>query len=283
MALRVAVLTDTLSPGFFFPIWCRYYGDLFGRENLHVISYEGIPKIDGSGLGSVIRLPIPWDDGTRAALFSDLVTFMLGAYDVVIRTDTDEILVVDPAVAPDLRSYLQTMEGSHCTARGFDVVQTVSEAALEPGPILAQRRFAYPNTALNKTCIVRTPVRWSPGFHWCTRPPQAGAVFLLHLKRVDVAWELRWHQEMLGRIGDNPKVPQYTRDHYSFDHEKVLKHNLFVSLLPRLTGIESWYREDLQLEFIASVQVEAGTGLQVGAYRLDEVLCAIPDAWRGLV
>jgi len=283
MVLRVAVLTDTLSPGFFFPVWCSYYGKLFGRSNLHVLTYEGGPVIQDSTLGSVIRLPIPWDDNTRAERFADLTAFMLGAYDVVIRTDTDEFLAVDPAVAPDLRTYLETTKRPYCTARGFDVTQTMGEAPLKQGPLLAQRNLAYPNSALNKTCIVRMPIRWSPGFHWCTAAPEFGPVFLLHLKRIDVEVQLRWQDEILRHIANNPKIPQHTRDHYGFDRIKILEYNLGVSMRPRLKGQDAWYRHDFQRLFRDAVALDLRSGMYAGSFGHEEVLCEVPEAWRALV
>lgn len=283
MALRVAVVTDSISDEFFFPLWRRYYGGLFGEQALHVVAYEGGARFADPTLGGVLRLPVGYEDGLRARLIGDYVATLLHAHDVVVRVDVDEFLVADPRHYPSLRHFIAAGDAPHLAARGFDVIQTVAEPPLQPGPVLAQRQWAYPNSALNKTCIVRRPRRWTPGFHWCDAAPVFGPLFMLHLKRVDMAEQFRWAAAMTGNIGANPQVGAEIKAYYRPAEAEVLKYHLDVSMRPRLKGIEAWYRDDFQQDFAASVAQNPASGMHVGRYGHDHVLCEIPDAWRGLL
>lgn len=281
--MRIAVLTDAISDQHFFPIWRSYYGGLFGEANLFVVTYAGGSKFNDETLGGVIRLPVGYDDATRASVMSDMVAALLGAYDVVVRVDADEILVVDPAAAPSLRAYIEGTNRPYYTARGFDVVQTLEEAALRPGKLLAQRRFAYPASALNKTAITRVPMHWSQGFHWCSAFPEFGPLFMLHLKRIDIEWQMQWFAQMTGNISGNPKVQQIFKDYYNPDREKILAYHRGASARPRLSGMVEWYREEHQRRFIEGITYHAKDDFYSGSYAQDMVLCEVPEAWKQLL
>ena len=283
MTARVAVVTDILSDQHFFPVWRKYYGGLFGESNLFVVTYADGPRLTDAELGGNIRLPCPWDDTVRPNVISDLVATLLAAYDVVIRVEADEMLVVDPSAAASLRDYLEATSRPYYTARGFDVIQLPGEAPLRPGPLLAQRTVAYPNTALNKTAIVRTPLHWAKGFHWCSAYPEFGPLFMLHLKCIDIDWQLAWAVEMTAKIAANRAVPQQTRDHYRPDRARIEQYHRDVGARPRLPGMAAWYRDDLQRGFLASITYMPTDDLHVGAYEHEDVLCEIPPAWRALL
>lgn len=280
MAIKVAVVTDALSDQYFFPIWRKYYGEMFGDSNLFVVTYAGGTGFAGPSLGGVLRMPVGYDDATRANVMSDLVATLLGAYDVVIRVDADEILMVDPSVAPSLREFIESSSRPYHTARGFDVIQTLDEPAMAPGPLLAQRRFAYPAGALNKTCIVRVPVHWTQGFHWCSVYPDFGPLFMLHLKRIDIDWQVEWFTRMTANIGDNPNVEQIFKEYYRPDREKIVAYHRNISNWKIQAGIESWYRHDHQSKFIRSVSYNASKDVYSGTYEHDHVLCEIPQEWK---
>lgn len=280
--MRIAVLTDAVSDQHFFPIWRRYYGSLFGDSNLFVVTYAGGSKFNDGTLGGVIRLPVGYDDATRARVVSDMACSLLGAYDVVVRVDADEMLVVDPAAAPSLKDYIENTNRPYYTARGFDVIQLPDEAPLRPGPLLAQRQVAYPASALNKTAITRVPMHWSQGFHWCSAYPEFGPLFMLHLKRIDIEWQMKWFAEMTGNIAENPKVQQIFKDYYNPDHEKIVSYHRAVGVRPRVSGMEAWYREDHQRKFLGGITYRANDDLYAGSYDQDMVLCEVPQPWKAL-
>lgn len=283
MAIRIAVLTDALSDQYFFPIWRRYYGGLFGDLNLFLVTYAGAAPFSDAGLGGVIRLPVSYDDATRATAITDLVAMLLAAYDVVVRVDVDEFLVVDPRVAPDIRTYIEATNRPYDTARGFDVVQMPDEPPLRPGLVLPQRGVAYANTALNKTAIVRTPLHWSVGFHWCSAYPECGPLFLLHLKRIDIDWQLSWVAEMTRNIAGNPAVTQEIQEYYRSDREKILEYHRGIDARPIVSGIENWYRDALQWRFFDAITYNAKDDVYYGKFEHDDALCEIPAVWKDML
>ncbi len=281
--MKVAVVSGAVSEGYFFPIWQRYYGALFGAENLFVVTYLGGSAFDAPELGGVTRLPHGFDDDKSAGVFADRVATLLRTYDAVIRVDVDEFLVVDPRVAVSLRDFLEKSNDPYYTARGFDVAQMPGEAPLVAGPLLAQRRVAYPNSALNKTVITRTPLRWSPGFHWATVPPRFSGLFMLHLKRIDIDWQVNWFRTMTENIAAQADGSADLLDYYEPDRRKIEAYHEAVSHRPVLSGIDSWYRDAHQQQFMASIQHEPASGFHWGSFDHELVLCEIPTAFKQLL
>ena len=287
MSARVAIVTDAVSQEFIFPIWYRYYGDLFGTDNMFVITYMGLsPLFRDFKLGGLIELPVGYEDATRRAVISQFVSALLPCYDAVIWVDADEFLVVDPRSAPSLAAFVDSLDAPYMTARGFDVIQMPDEPPLPEkpdAPILRDRAFAYPNTALNKTCIVKTPVAWSPGFHSASVYPKFGPLFMLHMKRLDIGWQLRWFGRMFENIKDNPKVRQMFKDYYFPDEEKIRGYHRGVVNRPRLAGIDSRYRQELTSSLLEKIKFVPADGLYHGEYGHEQVLCEIPSEWKSIL
>lgn len=286
MAIRVAVITDANSSGFIFPFWHRYYGGLFGCANLFVVTYSGLSNtFDSFDLGGILELPVGYDDTVRCGVINDLVAALRHCYDWVVRVDADEFLVVDPRVAASLASFLETVEHPYMTARGFDVIQLTQEAPLPEGlsHILAHREVAYPNSALNKTSVVRTAVKWSAGFHSASVYPHFGPLFLLHMKRVDIRWQMQWFARMTSTIKDNLNVAQIIKDYYVPDEEKITRYHREVGVRRRLSGIDSWYRQEFTQQFLDGLSLRIPEGVYAGAYGHELVLCEIPPQWKSLV
>ena len=284
---RIAVVSDAVSGDFIFPVWYRYYAGLFGAENLFVVTYSGLsPLFKDFKLGGLIELPVGYDDNIRRDTITRFVAVLLPCYDTVIRVDVDEFLVVDPRVAPNLSAFLESSNEPYMTARGFDVIQMPNEAPLPErpdSPILIDRAFAYPNTALNKTCVVKLPVSWSVGFHSASVFPKFGPLFMLHMKRLDIDWQLGWFGKMLDNIKDNPNVHQMFKDYYSPDEDKIRGYHAGVVSRPRLTGIEAWYRDDLVRNLLEKIRYVPGDSIYHGDYGHEQVLCEIPPEWRSIL
>lgn len=287
MGLRVAVVTDSTSEKFIFPSWRRYYGELFGYNNLFVVTYSGMaPLFHQVELGGLIELPVGYEDQLRRKVISRFVASLLPCYDVVIRVDVDEFLVVDPRNFSSLRAYVEEMPHAYVTARGFDVIQLDDEPALSEasiGTLLQNRNFAYPNTALNKTCIVKTPVDWSAGFHWADVFPSFGPVFMLHMKRIDIDWQMAWLSGMADTIKDNPNVSDEIRQYYTADREKILRYHSDVGRRPKLSGIESWYRDNLLTGYLEKIEYSKADGIYYGEYGHEQVLCELLPDWKTLL
>ncbi|MBN8873969.1 MAG: hypothetical protein J0H67_14125 [Rhodospirillales bacterium] len=284
--MKVAVLTDSLSDDYVFPYWHAYYGEQFGSCNLFVQTYHGLrSKFTGFLLGGVIELPESYEDRLRARALSSLCSYLLTTYDVVIRVDTDEFLVVDSRRDLLLRDYVAHLQAPYVTARGFDVIQLPGESIIEQGAarLLAHRSVAYPNSALNKTAITRIPLGWSEGFHWANVYPHFDDLFLLHLKRIDIEWQMRWFDHMSSQIADNADVPNYIKEYYKPEREKIEKYHREVAQRPRIAGIDNWRRDQFNSDFLKSISLNPNSGLYSGKTSHELTLCELPVEWKSSI
>ena len=284
MPRRIAVVTDATSDQYCFPYWHRYYSSLFGAKNLFLLTYPGKAEaFERFELGGLIELPLGYEEEFRAAVIGRFVSALLPCYDLVVRVDTDEFLMVDPATAPTLADYLETMPEPYLTARGFDVIQIPGEIPLaldDDAKLLRDRAHAYPNTALNKTCVVGTSMEWSAGFHWATVSPRFGPVFMLHMKRIDLGWQAARLAQMTADLADDPRVGPDTRAYFAHDETKLATYHQEVAERPRLSGLQSWYRHRLQTSFMEAIRLDPATGQYRGQYGHELVLCEIPWDWK---
>lgn len=191
--MRLAAVTMVYDEAEFLPIWLAHYGREVGLEHCFVIDHG---SDDGStealGRASRVRLPrSAHDDERRAGFVSGFCADLLSYYDAVIHTDSDEIVLADPAVAPSLAAYAAAMPAETITAIGLNVHHL---PGIEPDfdlarPVGVQRRWVRFSAALCKPVLTRRPLRWAPGFHCADAPLRFDRLTLFHL---------RWFDQRLG-------------------------------------------------------------------------------------
>lgn len=159
---------------FYLRKWVAYYGKEFGMENLYVyfdgkdqeipvlpedVNTEAIEKIPGQVVSA---------EKIRLKFLSDKAAELLKKYDVVIGTDADEILIVDPDRGMTLREYIEETDiDISLSGLGVDVGQHLKEETdiREDAPFLSQRHYARLSTRYTKPSILTKPVQWGSGFH----------------------------------------------------------------------------------------------------------------------
>ena len=175
--MRIAAITMARNDAFFLERWITYYGGQIGSENLYIYldgDDQEIPK----NVGGAHVTKIPHRDLGRAAgdryrigLLSDLAARLFAdGYDIVIGCDTDEFLVLDPALGMTLGEYLTVAKSRGNTSLsglGLDVGQHMTcESAIRPKmPLLAQRGYALLSTRYTKPVVLFRPAAWGSGFH----------------------------------------------------------------------------------------------------------------------
>jgi Glycosyl transferase family 2 len=184
---------------FFLERWVDHYGKQFGREHLYVLSHGDDPEHARIAEGAnVIRLP---RDPTlhrltrrRWSFKSQFAAGMLRYYNWIFVGDVDEVVIVDPDVAPDLVTYMRRKEG-----RGTPLsicpfgIELIHNPAAEPDPIvkgepiLSKRRVFRANANYAKPCIIRKDAMFTIGGHANNHLPRVldPHLFLLHLRFVD--------------------------------------------------------------------------------------------------
>ncbi|MFM1862238.1 MAG: hypothetical protein RLZ26_760 [Pseudomonadota bacterium] len=192
---RVCALSMARNPGVFARLWLGHYGRAFGAENCFLI-LDGADQALPEGTGAnILRLPHralsrEAGDRRRAGIVSDMAAALFAAYDVVVATDIDEMLILDPAAGADLGAHLMGVRQAGVSALGIDIAPGPGEGALDPAaPVLHQRRFGVVNARYTKPVVATRPVRWGAGLHrmkgrnFRIDP----ALYLLHLGLVDGA------------------------------------------------------------------------------------------------
>jgi hypothetical protein len=266
---RVAAITMVYNEPEFLPIWLRYFTAQVGVEHCYVIDHGSddgsTQKHPGVNFWRLPRSPV--DEDERAPLVGSLARFLLTAYDVVIYTDVDEILVADPRFYRTLPEFCAADSTAVLSAHGFDMlhVPELEPAFDEARPVLAQRRWAVFAAALCKTVMVRKPVTWAPGFHCTTDLVSLGALYLFHLRWFDQDIALRrlartrvqpWANPLAGPWARTPddEYRQIFADHsrrprqedVAFDPERDPLRGLIDRLLVSQLGREKeLYRFDL--------------------------------------
>lgn len=172
------------------PIWLAHYGHSVPGAELFVIDHG---SDDGStdGLDQAARIPLPrreMDELPRIRFMRLLQASLLQYYDMVIYTDCDELIVVDPALSMTLGDYLASTDYEYASPIGLNVQHIVEqEPPLDPNRnLLSQRRYCYFRSDMCKPLITRVRLKWEPGFHGCDRPLRIDPnLYLFHLKCID--------------------------------------------------------------------------------------------------
>lgn len=276
----VCVITDAVSPEFYFKAWHSYYGKHFGDQNLFVVTYDSMVKsFSDYDLGGVWGCGL-YDDATRPGVISELCALLLRRYKYVIRVDTDEILIPDPRNHANLAAYMSSFDRPYVTAYGYDVIQGLDEQQLDLTRLMlvSQRKLAYPYNALNKTCITRIPLKWAPGFHFCSAYPEFNSLFLFHLKRADIDIQLA-----IGKAVADRAVKGSVQAYHTVPRETLVAHNNAALHAPPVSGWANFLRTEYQEEFRRKVRyITQFGGIYQGAdFAPDRVLNVIPHDFAG--
>ena len=173
---RIAALTMLRNDEVFLRKWVDYYGAQLGRENLYVW-FDGLDQrvpdfCDGVNVEVVAHIEGNVREGDRGRIdfLSAKAAELFFRYDLVIGTDVDEFLVVDPALGVGLADFLSSLAVSgraSFSGLGVDVGQRLGEEATADWnlPLLGQRSYARLSTRYSKASVITRPVRWGCGFH----------------------------------------------------------------------------------------------------------------------
>ncbi|WP_299984084.1 glycosyltransferase family 2 protein [uncultured Ruegeria sp.] len=190
--MKIAALTMAYRDYEMLDRWCKYYGDQLGRENVFVVSHGHDPKhleiTQGCNLITIPREPVDHFDPWRFEMLYQFAQFLHASYDWVIRTDTDEFIVVDRSVG-SLRQMLDQQSKPFVFALGIEVFQDEAEAELTASPITAQRKYGLLWSSYSKTFA--TMSGWKTEFHGVHFDWEGGqrprvnmpqGVYLLHMR-----------------------------------------------------------------------------------------------------
>ena len=223
-------------------------------EQLHVILDGDAlePLARSAGVAVTVlprRAPYQEMERDRWAMQAERVSGMLGEAEVVVYTDVDEILVVDPALGRTMPEALGSCRHPVCHARGLEIIHRSDVEPpidLESG-ILRQRRFFRSTTYHSKPCIVRRPIRWNRGGHNCDHPgirfPRG--VYAIHLRFYDEQRFLDRCARRRATTEEPDRLKQQPRRRWRQSHEEAeaLMRRFRELPLPRRDSLDFWRAE----------------------------------------
>ena len=173
--IKVAAITMVRNDDFYLRKWVSYYGAQLGRENLYVF-FDGTdqeipPFCEGVHTRKVEKIGtnvVEHDKGRLQFLSQRAKELFAAGYELVIGTDADEFVVVDPAVGKSLPEFLSGLPiRDSVSALGLDFGQKLGEEAdiTEDRPFLQQRHYAQLGTRYTKASVLSRPLVWGSGFH----------------------------------------------------------------------------------------------------------------------
>lgn len=129
----------------------------------------------------------------RSAAVSSMVTCLLNYYDIVLYSDTDEIVVADPRKYAGLKDFFNSTILPYYTCIGLNLINHIYEenpytSAL---PFLRQRTYCQFSSPMCKTLVTRRPIRWGGGFHSSDSVPNFSDLYLFHLRNADFGEALK--------------------------------------------------------------------------------------------
>ena len=174
MAKKICALTMVRNDEFFLRKWVEYYSSQIGASNLYVY-FDGndqeVPDFCNC-VNVCVRERVPGlvaaADRGRIDFLSSQAARLLQTYDMVIGTDVDEFLVVDPALGQTLPESLSNLpDRVSYSGLGVDVGQHLEkEGEIDAAvPFLKQRHYARLSTRYSKSTVITRPVEWGSGFH----------------------------------------------------------------------------------------------------------------------
>lgn len=171
---RICALTMVRNDDFYLKKWTAYYGRELGEENLYIFLDgkdqpipDWCPKAHITAYDKIKGQVVEAEKG-RLALLSQKAAELLESYDLVIGTDADEFLIVDPALGISLAEYLSSKDIKiSLSGLGVDVGQNTKEETgiIENEHFLRQRHYARLSTRYSKPSVLAAPVVWGSGFH----------------------------------------------------------------------------------------------------------------------
>lgn len=117
--------------------WIRHYSAHLGIENLYVVVHGPDPKVNeiarGANIWTIPRDSLEGFDKRRNRMLNHFQAGLLQFYDWVIRTDTDELIRVDPDLHGSLEQLLGRTTDDAVFAIGLNVFEQAEEQDMPDG------------------------------------------------------------------------------------------------------------------------------------------------------
>lgn len=230
---RIAAITMVRNDEFFLYKWIEYYGKQLGKENLYIF-FDGLDQeipdfcsdITCEKVAKIGSTVVSSDKG-RIKFVSKKANMLFNkGYEIVIGSDADEYLVIDPKLNISLKDFLSDLNFRNCASGlGLDFGQLIgreSDLSLTT-PFLNQRHYAQISTRYTKASIINSPLEWGSGFHRVKGKnfDIISGLYLMHFGYSDL-------KIIESRLSDEDRITQGWSRHMN-KRKRVIK---FVNFLP---------------------------------------------------
>lgn len=180
---------------YFLPWWVKYYGELFGNENLYILDHQ---STDGSTDNLKCNVELVENEQVHFNVWMiEVITKkhveLLEEYEYVISVDADEFIIPNPDKYRDLKEYVEKMKADNMDIVRCSGYEVLHQRKLEPVldwniPLLKQRKYWIKLDSYNKPLISSRQVWWAQGRHFedhLRYDPADEDLVLCHLHRID--------------------------------------------------------------------------------------------------
>ena len=161
--MNVCAITMVYQDYFALTQWVRHYSNQLGIENLFIVAHGHDPKVNeiaaGANIWTIPRDNLERFDRRRNWMLNKFQSGLLKFYDWVIRTDTDELVCVDPTEYSGLKSFLSSQKDDVIFAIGLDLFEASKDAPIDESvPVFDQRASVIITGNYSKAWAIRDAV-----------------------------------------------------------------------------------------------------------------------------
>lgn len=184
--MNIAAITMVYNDKWALAQWVRCYAKLVGLENLYVIAHGKDPEVErivkGANIITIPRNTLDEFDVTRNRVLNGLQASLSNVFDWILRTDVDELIVVDPTTHASLSDALSQCKSEAIFALGCDLVQSD-----EGHDVLFTGHYSKAFAVSDDTRLYRHGIRVRSKLASQYRYQMPQGIYLVHLKYANKA------------------------------------------------------------------------------------------------
>ncbi len=279
---KICLISNHYNESFHLKHFLDYYSKIIGSNNCIIVDHGSdeifLDIIKSYNVG-LINLPRFYLDEVQMSDFmSGLASSLLKFYDIIIKVDIDEIIVIDSRKYENLIDYFVQNTSNSYTAIGLNVVNEiyVENPYVENLSLFEQRKYVRFFSPMCKTIAITDPVHWSPGYHGLNLNINFNdfGLFLFHMREMDFTQRLK-------RIAFVRNFKR-AQPHFNLLNQQISNQQLFYEF----TEMASWPKSDNFIEIIEHAKFIQHNIAKEGNFNVvkmdfcPKILYRIPDYFK---
>jgi glycosyltransferase involved in cell wall biosynthesis len=222
-------------------LWLKYYKKHFDNKDIFILddnSTDNSTENLDVNINKLNKHDCSWDHYWLARAVYRFQSELLKRfrYDVVLFTEIDEFVAVNPDYNYSLSEFIENMDEDFVRCSGWNVIHNVEkESPLDlTKNIMAQRQYGAHAEQFSKCLISKVPLAWGMGFHTSFGKEERKDLLLVHLHYFDLDLAYDRHIERIQSRGickeENPSLGMNNKYICSKDDFKKEYFNQYDSL-----------------------------------------------------